>query len=67
MFKSIQEVWYKMSEKTIMDIIDHHLESLAKEVEYFENHNQSHGHQDIWIKFLQDILDDKNPKLRNWV
>lgn len=53
-------------ENSIIDIIEGHISELKTEVEYFENHKQSHGHQDIWIKFLTDILADKNPKRENW-
>jgi len=51
---------------TLEEVIEHHIEVLNKEVEYAEKNKQTHGHQDIWIKFLQDLLDDKNPELRNW-
>ncbi len=57
-----------MSEKetSIIDIIEGHVSELEKEVEYFDKQKQSHGHQDIWIKFLTDILAEKNPKRENW-
>ncbi len=55
-----------MTENSIIDIIEGHISALEKEVEYFEKHSQAHGHQDIWIKFLTDILDEKNPKRGKW-
>jgi len=53
-------------ENSIIDIIKGHISELEKEVEYFEKQGQTHGHQDIWIKFLTDILDEKNPKRGKW-
>ncbi len=53
-------------ENSIIDIIEGHVEELIKEVEYFDKQKQSHGHQDIWIKFLTDILAEKNPKREKW-
>ncbi len=58
----------EMSEKeiSIINVIEGHISELKTEVEYFEKQKQSHGHQDIWIKFLTDILAEKNPKRGKW-
>jgi len=55
-----------MTENSMIDIIKGHVSELEKEVEYFDKQHQAHGHQDIWIKFLTDILAEKNPKRDNW-
>ena len=51
---------------TIEQVIQFHIEELDREVEYFDKKEQTHGHQDIWLKFLRDILEGKNPKRKDW-
>lgn len=52
-------------EKILMHL-NEHLEELKKEVEYFKKHNQSHDHQNIWIKFINDLIEGRNPKKEKW-
>lgn len=46
--------------------LNEHLEELRLEVEYAEKHKQVHGHQDIWIKFINDLIEGRNPKREEW-
>lgn len=64
------EEWRKKhsedTELTIEQVIEQHISELEKEVEYFDKHSQSHVHQDVWLRFLKDILAGKKPKREEW-
>lgn len=65
----LQEWKNKYSEDTILsikEVIQQHIKELEIEVEYFNKKGQTHNHQDIWLMFLQNILDGKNPKRQKW-
>ncbi len=51
---------------TIEQVLAKNIKELKDEVEYFEKKGQSHGHQDIWIRFLEDILVCKDPTRKDW-
>lgn len=65
-----QDEWKrKYSEDTTLtmeQVIEKHVTELEHEVEYFEKKGQSHVHQDVWLRFLKDILAGKNPKRQEW-
>ena len=51
---------------TIEQVLAKNIKELEDEVVYFEKKGQTHFHQDIWIKFLEDIVAGKDPIRKDW-
>lgn len=56
-----------VKEKSITSILLEHKSELEKEIEYAKKHEQQHGHQEVWLKFISDILAGLKTKRGNWI